>query len=142
MWPEETVCSPWPNTLDVQVLNTCLLNNIRQNKPVNTLYVSQWVLTPNVTTILTSISSSIRHLSDIVSPWVNSWLKSHLPSYHLVNGEELGLFDESPVEELPNIVIRDFYDLEFVELIIHLNLHYNHCIPTNRGTCSGTYPLV
>ena len=110
LWPGCTITSPWHNTATVADLFRALENMYNKRKATSTntsqFHVSQGVLTPIPTQILSRITSTLKiQCGQIVSQTFVDWLKSKQPG-------QGGL----------NICIMDFVEMnKYIETVIKLN---------------------
>lgn len=80
LWPESAISSPWPQTDDLNTLQTYLANELPNNS--ETFFVLQGVLTPTWSTekdglaaaVFSSNPASLHELATKVTPVVTSWI--------------------------------------------------------------------
>ena len=107
-WPASSITSPWPNVTEVDEMLSRLEIDYEQGRPRDKFYVTQGILTPDVSFILSHIGGSIeKTLAEKVAKSVAFWLeKMHC-------GLKKGI----------NICIIDFVQCaEFIPIVVNLNL--------------------
>lgn len=109
LWPQGAISSPWPETTDMQTLQSKLNNNIDE-RSLSQLFVLQGILTPDGGMIgkglLPGYPGSIKSLANEVTPTVCQWLQQ---------------WASRPI----NIVIVDWFNCvgtQYVDLVVNINL--------------------
>ena len=106
-WPQSFCRNPWANTMDVTKLFKFLTKNMAR-RPLNCLYVSQSILTPNTTTILTKPFSTLFKATKPCNNALPRWI------------------DETGKHLHPNIIMTDFVtDTQLPNIIVSLNYVWN-----------------
>jgi len=104
LWPRSFCLSPWGNTFDLSMLLKFLMNGLTTVRPINRLYVTQAVLTPQVKTIVFKPFSTLFKQTKNVREALPSWLQDEAAKYK------------------PNIVMADFVtDYDISSVILSLN---------------------
>ena len=102
-WPKNFCRNPWANTMDIPKLLKFLTKHMGR-RPLNCLYVSQSILTPNTTTILTKPFSTLFKATKACNQALPKWI------------------DETGKHLHPNIIMTDFVtDTELPNIIVSLN---------------------
>lgn len=107
LWSQEYIHSPWPETHNIEVLKTKLLDNVK-GRSVEQFFVLQGILTPDGDLIkeellLSNICMSLASIASRVSPKVVEWVEEWKGEKH-------------------NVVIVDhFHECALVSLVINMN---------------------
>ena len=108
-WPSRALPNPWGNTVNIETLMNFLTKEVN-NRPPNSMFVTQGVLTPNNSYVTLHFFSSLHHYLVIdCNRNLVDWL----------NGKVQG-------PKCPNIVMCDFIEwqnYEIPKLVIKLNLN-------------------
>ena len=103
VWPKSFCRNPWADTMDIPKLLKFLTKNMGR-RPLNCLYVSQSILTPNTTTILTKPFSTLFKATKGCNQALPKWI------------------DETGKHLHPNIIMTDFVtDTDLPNIIVSLN---------------------
>jgi hypothetical protein len=101
LWPSRCLPNPWPNTMSCQTLFNFLNQNI-SDRPLNSMFVSQGILTPSNTYVKLHFFSTLeRDLSLTCNRSLLEWLKL-----------------KSSGPKGPNIVMSDFIECNNFEIPI------------------------
>lgn len=113
-WPGSVWPTPWPDKIRVKDLER-YLNSALQTRPANGGYVSQCVLTPPATFILTRFYSSLRGAcAETVRRNLFDWLRAQQPGPYTPGSDAATV----------NVLIADFVELndgEFCKSVVALN---------------------
>lgn len=110
-WPPHLICSPWPNTADRKLLIDFLNKECKTpNFPADVIKVTQAVLTPQTSTVLQNLTSSLKDACALkCNCHVTGWLKALSDTkYHKFN-----------------IIIADFVEFgDFIPTVISFNYYF------------------
>eukprot|EP01124_Arcella_intermedia_P033626 TRINITY_DN8111_c0_g1_i2.p1 TRINITY_DN8111_c0_g1~~TRINITY_DN8111_c0_g1_i2.p1 ORF type:complete len:308 (-),score=84.66 TRINITY_DN8111_c0_g1_i2:16-939(-) len=121
LWPQQCINSPWPDKTDPNDL----FEYLRKCPRTPNFFVSQAILTPRVSTVVSSVlptqPSSLKNFTDMANITVIDWLMEQVKAHPL------------------NIIIVDFYEsINFVEAIILINQFKYLKQKTNHSTTQNS----
>ena len=103
LWPRSFCPNPWANTFNVPTLFTFLEDQLSKHS-VNSLFVTQGILTPRIKTVLLKPFSSLYQVTKKCNKKLHPWI------------------EDKAFKLKPNIIMTDFVsDTQLPELIINLN---------------------
>ncbi|XP_013396515.1 PI-PLC X domain-containing protein 3 [Lingula anatina] len=106
LWPGCTIPSPWPDTMDINKFITFLEQNYRHGRSPCAFYVTQGILTPDSSTVVTNLCGDLRNaVAKRVCGPLHQWLCT----------KRCGL-------TTVNVVISDFVEMDnFIGTVVDMN---------------------
>ena len=139
LWPKSTISSPWPDKIKSKKLIQSLEIDIKEGLPSHQFYVTQCVLTPRVSTIVSSFSQvapkSLRKLAFRNNRDIFDWLFS-LPlnsNLNIIIVDHYHYFYDSFMGGILKINIKNFTNNNNNDNINNNNNNNNNNINTNTN---------
>lgn len=100
VWPDRLILSPWANTCNPKDLIDFLEINYEKGRANDKFYVTQGILTPNVSYILKHLTGSLKGLSDEAYQAFIPWIMSKSKGCDKINTVISDFINESYVTEI------------------------------------------